>query len=73
MPTFLFQISGLTCPACTKLAKLKIEKIEGVENAHVLEDGQTEIYADRDINIAEVGKALEGTDYIVNERKNNDN
>lgn len=56
---------GLTCPACQKLSKMKLEEIDGVKEASVEPDGKTKIEAERKILKAEIEKTLEGTPYKI--------
>lgn len=66
MQTIKINIAGMTCDACVKLSKLKISKINGVRDVRISDiKGQTEILADRDIELEEIQKALIGTDYKV--------
>lgn len=59
------KLSGLTCEACAKLVKRRIEKIDGVENATVLNDGTASIVASFNITKEDVRNALSDTEYKV--------
>lgn len=65
MQTLNFKITGLTCSACAKLAKRRLEKIEGVEEITVLENGDSMVVADSPISKNQIKEALSGTDYNV--------
>lgn len=56
---------GLTCEGCVKLAKKRLEKIEGVTEANVELSGKTEITSNRPIANEEIRKALADTKYSV--------
>lgn len=61
-----FKLEGLTCDACVRLSKMKLEKVPGVENVQVSGlDGRAEISANRKITLEEIQNALSGTDYKV--------
>jgi copper chaperone CopZ len=63
MITQTFKISGLDCAACKKLVEKRISTL-GVSNVNVsLETKTVEIKSDRNIDISEVNKVLEGTPY----------
>lgn len=64
-----FQLLGLHCESCKKISEKRVKKIVGVTEATTnLETGDLTISANRNIVKEEVIKALEGTDYQVNER-----
>lgn len=65
MITTDFQLTGLTCSACAKLAKRKIEKIEGVKDIIVEDSGKVTIESDRDITKDKMAISLSGTEYKV--------
>lgn len=61
-----FKLQGLTCEACIRLSKMKLEKVPGVANVQVSGlDGRAEISANRKITLEEIQSALLGTDYKV--------
>ncbi len=60
-----YQISGFTCQACVRLAQKRIEKIEGVSEASVQENGETLISAERNIDKTEINEALKDTNYKI--------
>ncbi len=61
----MYTLSGLTCPACAKLAKRALEKLPDVSKISVDIDGKTEITASRNISSAEINDALKETDYKI--------
>ncbi|OGG03838.1 hypothetical protein A2W14_04825 [Candidatus Gottesmanbacteria bacterium RBG_16_37_8] len=61
-----FSVSGITCEACLKLIKRRVGVIAGVKDINVSLSGNASVIADRTIEIIEITKALEGTDYKVN-------
>lgn len=64
MITTIITLTGLTCPACKTLCEKRIAKIPGVKTVTVdLSSGKTVIEADREIPLAEIKTALEGTPY----------
>jgi copper chaperone CopZ len=59
-----FKLTGLSCEACVKLSAKRIERLAGVSGVAIDRDtGQTEVTAERPINLKEVNEALSGTDY----------
>lgn len=61
-----FKLEGLTCEACIRLSKMKLEKVSGVKEAKVIDlDGRVEISADRKVSLDELQSALAGTDYKI--------
>lgn len=60
-----FQLSGLTCEACTKIIKKRVGKLSNVSEVNVDLQGNLEIKADRDLDKDEVITALKDTDYKV--------
>ncbi len=58
-------LTGLTCPSCQKLSKMKLEEIDGVKEANVELDGKTEIKVERKISRSEIEKTLAGTPYKI--------
>lgn len=66
--TTTFQLSGLHCESCKKISERRVKKIEGVTEATTnLATGALLVSSNRNITKEEVIKALEGTDYQVNE------
>lgn len=63
-----FTISGITCEACLKLIKRRVGTISGVNDINVDLQGTTKVSADRKIDLSEITKVLEGTDYQVNQK-----
>lgn len=60
-----FTLTGLTCGACAKLATRALDKIDGVSNVEVMENGNAKLTAERVVEKKEVSAALAGTDYKV--------
>lgn len=61
-------LTGLTCGACAKVSEMKIGKIEGVEEVHITQtggEGKGSIWANREISLEEVQKALVDTHYQI--------
>ena len=65
MQKISFTLTGLTCPSCQKLSKIKLEEIDGIKEANVELDGRTSILAERKISRPEIEKTLEGTPYKI--------
>lgn len=65
MQKYVFQIKGMTCEACVKIAKRKIEKIEGVVDVTLDLQGKLELTATREISNNDIVQALENTKYKV--------
>lgn len=60
-----FQLDGLTCKACVKLASKRIGKLEDVISVKIELNGEGTLSAGRAISKEEIKKALEGTDYKI--------
>ncbi len=60
-----FRLKGLACEACQKLAKKKLEKIPGVSNACVAQDGTTVLRASFPPTSLAIDKALTGTGFEI--------
>lgn len=61
-----FKLSGLTCPACQKVAQNLIGSISGVKSVVVnLETQTAEIEADREISKKEAEEVLKETHYKI--------
>lgn len=61
-----FKVSGVNCPACTKLISLKLKKaIEGIETIDVDLEGNIKIASKTPISADEVSSALAGTDHQI--------
>ena len=65
MDKYNFELSGLTCSACAKLAQKRLSKIEGVETVSVDSNGKTTILSAVSIDKKVVNQALSDTDYKV--------
>lgn len=65
MYTTNIQLVGLTCEACTKLAKRRFEKIDGIKEVDVQLSGETRIESERIVTEDEIRAALEGSNYEV--------
>ena len=62
----LFKLSGLTCPACKKIAEKRIATIPGVKQVRVnLDSGKAIINSDRDVRLQEIKEVLKDTRYQV--------
>ncbi|OGK37815.1 hypothetical protein A3F03_04685 [Candidatus Roizmanbacteria bacterium RIFCSPHIGHO2_12_FULL_41_11] len=58
------QISGITCGACIKVIEKRLKRIDGINEIKVqLQNGDTDVVADRQISNDEINQALEGTHY----------
>jgi len=65
--TLKFSVTGITCEACLKLIKRRVEKVEGFLDLNISLSGDATIIANRPVELDEITKALEGTEYqIVN-------
>lgn len=67
-----FRLTHLNCGACVKVSQMKISKIPGVTDVRFTQDENTKeaagtLEADRSIATEEIQKALEGTEYKVEE------
>ncbi len=61
-----FKLNGLSCEGCVKTSEDRISKINGVSTVKVdLDSGSADIEANRDVNLAELNRALEGTGYTA--------
>lgn len=60
-----FQLSGLTCSACQKVAANRLKKLPGVKDAKVESNGKAEIISENKISEEEVVKILADTPYRV--------
>ncbi|MBI5414241.1 heavy-metal-associated domain-containing protein [Candidatus Peregrinibacteria bacterium] len=60
-----FTITGITCEACVKLIKKRLQKIQNVTEVSLELSGNLGISSDRQIEKTELLSALEGTDYKV--------
>lgn len=68
MPTKKVNLSGLTCPACKKLAEKRIVTIPGTKRVEVnLKSGETIIDSDTKIQLQQIKEALKDTPYQVTE------
>lgn len=65
MQTLNFRLTGLTCGACAKLAKRRLEKIDGATEVNVLNDGNSTIVTSLPISKKQIKEALSGSDYDV--------
>lgn len=65
MHTLNVKLVGLTCEACVKLSKRRVEKIDGVTQANIKLSGDAEIKSERMISKKEIRDALDGSDYDV--------
>jgi copper chaperone CopZ len=65
MQKYKFQLKDLTCEACVKIAKRKIEKIGGVMEVSLNLEGKLDINSDREIVKGDIEQALENTKYKV--------
>ena len=63
--TLKFSVSGITCDACLKLIKRRVNTIEGVMDLNLDPEGEALLTARREIDISEIRKVLEDTDYRV--------
>lgn len=61
-----FNLSGLHCVSCTKLAEKDLLKINDVETVSVSPQGSCEISANRAITKDEVKNALAASEFSVN-------
>lgn len=59
------KIVGMTCEACVKLAKRRLEKIKDVTEVNLELNGKMEIQSERNISKNEIKQTLEGTGYDV--------
>lgn len=65
MYTLNVKLAGLTCDACAKLLKRRIEKIEGVKEANIQLSGESTIVSERMVSKNEIKDVLIGSDYEV--------
>ncbi|MEO8105615.1 MAG: heavy metal-associated domain-containing protein [Candidatus Saccharibacteria bacterium] len=68
MQTTTFQLSGLTCTACTKLSANRIRKVPGISDVTVCLDTQiATVLSERLLRADEIKEALKETPYGVEE------
>jgi hypothetical protein len=63
-----FVLKNLHCDACGKLSLMKMRKIPGLHTVRIEQEGreaQGELESEREVNIAEIQKALSDTVYTV--------
>lgn len=61
-----FKLSGLTCEACVKISKKRIEKIGGVQGVEIdLSSGDVKLTSEREIKIEEIRDAFSGLEFKV--------
>ncbi len=60
-----FKLSGLSCEACTKIIKKRVERLPDISGVNVDVQGNLEIMANRNLDKSEVITALKDTDYKV--------
>ncbi|HZJ41048.1 MAG TPA: heavy metal-associated domain-containing protein [Candidatus Saccharimonadales bacterium] len=66
MDNINFKLTGLTCPACVKLASRRLEKIPGVIDVKIdLESGKTEVRSNGTLDLEILETSLAGTDYSI--------
>lgn len=65
MEALNFKVSGINCEACTKLIKMDLGEIPGVESVDVDLKGNVSISANREIGVNEVKEALAGSEYKI--------
>lgn len=65
MHTQNIKLTGLSCEACTKLARRRIEKIDGIDSVAVELSGDAVLNASREISKEEIKESLAGSDYNV--------
>lgn len=65
MQKYIFQIKEMICEACVKIAKRKIEKIEGVTKVNLDLSGNLEVFANKEIAKHDIEQVLENTKYKV--------
>jgi len=61
--TTTLNFSGLTCEACAKLLKRRLEKIEGISEANVSEEGTANITSSKELDLNEISESIKDTDY----------
>ncbi len=65
MTSYQFKVQGLTCGACVKIIKKRVEKIAGIIQVEVNIQGQLQIKEERDLDKSEIIAALKDTDYKI--------
>lgn len=60
-----FTVTGMHCDACQKVIALKVKKLPGVTDVSVSPNGQATVTSSAPLSIADIQKALEGTEYQV--------
>ncbi len=61
-----FELAGLTCEACVKLASSRIKKVPGVENVEIeYSTGKTKVRSNSEINLDLIKQSLEGMTFKV--------
>ncbi len=66
MNTINFNLEGLTCEACVKLATGRIKKIPGVQDVIInLKTGDAKVISIADIDLDVIKQSLIGTNYNV--------
>lgn len=67
MKTSTFKVTGLHCPSCVQMVKIKMEEnLPEVRDTQLdLKSGELTLQADREIAHEEVQQALADTDYKI--------
>lgn len=68
MTTIKFLLTNLDCAACGKVSQMKLNKIAGVQNVQLAQNGNEAtgvLEANREVLVTEMQDALAGTKYKV--------
>lgn len=65
MHKLIFNVAGIHCDSCIKLITMKVKKIEGVMEFSITNGGKAELSANREVQLAEIERALQGSEYTV--------
>lgn len=61
-----FKLSGLTCEACIKLVRNRINKVPGVYKVSIdLATGNTRVCSENNLDLEVIARSLEGAHYSI--------
>jgi copper chaperone CopZ len=61
----IFNISGMTCPACVKLVEKRLQKIAEVDSINVNINGKVEIISNTEITKKAVEEVLADSEFKI--------
>lgn len=65
MESLNFKVTGINCPACTKIIKMDLEEIEGVKDVDVSLEGDVEVSSEIPISLDQVKNILAGSEFKI--------